>query len=102
VWTEWWDEDLAPLFPDTRTRELVERQQRRLPLAYFAGPLPLPRGWAERPAAYLAFGDTYADEVAFARDRGWPVSALPAGTSRCSTSRSRWRTRCSASRALVT
>ena len=77
VWTDWWDEDLTPLFPDTATRAAVEAQQRRLPLDYFTTPLPVPEGWAERPAAYLAFGDTYDAETAAARDRGWPVSVLP-------------------------
>ena len=77
VWTDWWDEDLTPLFPDAETRAAVEAQQRRLPLAYFEATLPVPERWAERPAAYLAFGDTYADETAFARERGWPVSVLP-------------------------
>jgi hypothetical protein len=77
VWTDWWDEDLAPLFPDATTRALVERQQRRLPLSYFTRPLRVPERWTERSAAYLAFGDTYADETALARDRGWPVTVLP-------------------------
>ena len=30
-----------------------------------------------RPTAYLAFGDTYADEVAFALAHRWPLSVLP-------------------------
>lgn len=77
VWTDWWDEDLAPLFPDGATRARVERQQRRLPLAYFTRPLPVPEGWTERPAAYLAFGATYADETTLARRCGWPVTVLP-------------------------
>ena len=77
VWTQWWDEDLSPLFPDAATRERVEAQQQRLPLAYFTEPLPVPAGWSARPSAYLGFGDTYADELAFARAQGWPVSVLP-------------------------
>ncbi len=77
VWTDWWDEDLTPLFPDAVTRAAVEAQQRRLPLAYFTTPLDVPDRWEERPAAYLAFGGTYADETAAARARGWPVSVLP-------------------------
>ena len=36
----------------------------------------VPPGWAERPCAYLAFGDTYAEETARARDLGWPVEVL--------------------------
>lgn len=80
VWTSWWDEaDVAPLFPDVRTRAAVEREQPRLPLSYFEGTLPVPQGWDERPAAYLAFGDTYDEERQDAVRRGWPVTTL-AGT----------------------
>jgi hypothetical protein len=75
-WTQWWD-DLGDLFPDEEARARVEAAQPRLPLAYFTSRLDVPAGWAGRPSAYLAFGDTYADEIAFARARGWPVTALP-------------------------
>ncbi len=67
-WTEWWD-DLTGLFPDGDSRAAVEAGQPRLPLAYFTGELPVPDGWADRPSAYLAFGETYAEEIAFARER---------------------------------
>lgn len=76
VWTQWWDEAVDELFPDPATRHRVELQQRRLPLAYFHEPVPVPAGWAQRPCAYLAFGDTYADETATARACGWPVAVL--------------------------
>ena len=33
----------------------------------------LPRGWEVRPAAYLAFGDTYAAGLGFAQRAGWVV-----------------------------
>ena len=39
--------------------------------------MPTPPGWERLPAAYLAFGDTYADERAEAVRRGWPVETLP-------------------------
>lgn len=74
-WTEWWD-DVDYLFPDPATRAAVEAEQRRLPLAYFQQRLPVPAGWSGRPNAYLAFGDTYADERAFARAYGWPTATL--------------------------
>lgn len=78
VWTEWWDgEDLSGLFPDQETRSRIESQQRRLPLSYFERALATPAGWAQRPCAYIAFGDTYAEEVARARQAGWPVRVLP-------------------------
>ena len=65
-WTQWWD-DLSGLFPDDATRAAIEAGQPRLPLSYFTATLPVPDGWASGPCAYLAFGDTYAEEVAFAR-----------------------------------
>ncbi|QWF22918.1 hypothetical protein KM427_04040 [Nocardioides sp. LMS-CY] len=77
-WTRWWDAaDVDGLFPDAATRAAVEAEQPRLPLTYFTPRLPVPSGWAERPSAYLAFGDTYADEIAAATGRGWPVAAIP-------------------------
>jgi hypothetical protein len=79
-WTEWWPEpDVTALFPDAVTRRVVEAQEPRLPLAYFDAEVPTPPGWEQLPAAYLAFGDTYADERAEAVRRAWPVSTLPGG-----------------------
>ncbi len=75
-WTRWWD-DLTGLFPDDATRAAVESAQPQLPLTYFTARLPVPDGWTERPAAYLAFGATYADELAFATGCGWPTRTLP-------------------------
>jgi len=75
-WTRWWDDGVDDLFPDAATRAAVEAEQPRLPLSYFTSRVAVPAGWAERPSAYLAFGDTYADEIAFAHAHGWPVTAL--------------------------
>lgn len=77
-WTQWWDE-IGDLFPDASSQAEIERGQPRLPLSYFDARLAVPAGWADRPSAYLAFGDTYADEVAFARSRSWPVEVMPGG-----------------------
>ena len=78
-WTAWWDEsDVASLFPTPAVRAQIERQQLRLPLTYFAAELPVAPGWdTELAGAYLAFGDTYADERALAAARGWPTATLP-------------------------
>ena len=77
-WAGWWPEaDTAGLFPDPDTRRAVEREQPRLPLAYFDAEVPTPPGWERLPAAYLAFGDTYAEERAEAVRRGWPVATVP-------------------------
>lgn len=80
-WTQWWDsEDLDGLFPDDAARRAVEGEQARLPLSYFdAAVLPSPAGWADLPAAYVAFGDAYAAEAADAASRGWPVARLRGG-----------------------
>ena len=75
-WTQWWDE-VDDLFPDAAVRARVEAEQPRMPLGYFTERLPVPDDWAQRPSAYLAFGDTYADEVAFARAHAWPVTEMP-------------------------
>lgn len=75
-WTDWWDEDVADLFPSAEVRELVEREQQRLPLSYFGESLPVPPGWDDKPGTYLAFGDTYASEREDASRRGWKVSTL--------------------------
>lgn len=77
-WTEWWD-DPGGLFPDDATRAAVEAGQPRLAISYFTARLPVPAGWTTRPAAYLAFGETYADELAFATGCGWPTRTLPGG-----------------------
>ena len=76
-WTSWWpDADTAALFPDSATRAAVETEQPRLPVTYFEQQVPTPPGWAGLPAAYLGFGDTYAEEQAWARRRGWPVETV--------------------------
>ena len=73
-WPSWWDRaDIAALFPDEDWLDLVTREAPRLSPAYFTTPIPVPRGWEARPAAYLAFGDTYAAELAFAERAGWDV-----------------------------
>ncbi|MTB87329.1 hypothetical protein H9L21_06795 [Aeromicrobium senzhongii] len=77
-WTDWWP-NIADLFPDRRTFETVAAEQQRLPLSYFTSTVPVPAGWSERPAAYLAFGDTYAAERRFAREAGWPTMTLDGG-----------------------
>jgi hypothetical protein len=76
-WTRWWGpEEIAPLFPDPASRARVEREQRRLPLSYFEAEVASPPGWTALPAAYLAFGDTYAEDRAYAERHGWPVETL--------------------------
>jgi hypothetical protein len=77
-WTQWWnDTDLDGLFPSRAVRDRVEAGQPRVPLSYFRESLPAAQGWDDTPNAYLAFGDTYADERRRAERRHWPVRTMP-------------------------
>lgn len=76
-WTTWWgSSSFDSLVPDPALRQAVAQEAQSLPLAYFRGSLPVPSGWDRMPRAYLAFGDTYAEERAEAVRRGWPVRTL--------------------------
>jgi len=80
VWTRWWDPDtVTGLFPDAATRAGVEAEQVRLPLRYLCEQVPSPSGWTATPSAYLAFGDTYADELERAVAWGWPTATMTGG-----------------------
>lgn len=74
-WTDWWD-DVDGLFPDGSTRRAVEAEQPRLPLSYFTSQVPVPAGWTAHPSAYLAFGNTYAEEQGRTRLLGWPTRSM--------------------------
>ena len=77
-WTDWWDEEeVAPLFPDQRTRQAVTEEQPRLPLSYYEASVPVPAGWDAQPCAYLLFGPPYDELASEARGRGWIVEQLP-------------------------
>jgi hypothetical protein len=79
-WSQWWDEEeVAALYPSGAVRQEVEAEMAMLPLQYFESPVPVPPGWEGRPAAFLAFGETYAEEVAAVRRLGWPVRSMPGG-----------------------
>ncbi|UNX54041.1 hypothetical protein MF406_13965 [Georgenia sp. TF02-10] len=76
-WTQWWSaEDVTGLYPNDDDRERVEGEAHRLPLSFFRSSLEVPAGWDERPGGYLAFGDTYREELAAAARRGWPTGRL--------------------------
>lgn len=79
-WTRWWDDaEVDQLFPDAAWRRHVEASAPRLPLTYFESSLPVAAGWATSACAYLAFGATYAEELARARQHGWPVDVIGGG-----------------------
>jgi len=77
-WTDWWPSTASDrLFPDPATRAGVQAEQQPVPVGYLRSRVPVPARWRGAPAAYLAFGGTYAAEVAQARAAGWPVETLP-------------------------
>jgi hypothetical protein len=42
-WTDWWDEaEVAALFPDQATRQMVTEEEPTLPLAYYEASVPCP------------------------------------------------------------
>lgn len=78
-WTRWWGEaDLAEVLL-AEHRAAVEADCPRVPLAYVDSSITAPPGWTDGPTAYLAYGDTYAAEVAAAASYGWPVVRLEGG-----------------------
>ena len=80
VWTQWWDPaEVAGLFPSGEVQSLVEREQHRLPLSYLTASVDIPPGWDDVPAVYVAFGETYREELGDAAKRGWPVSSIAGG-----------------------
>jgi hypothetical protein len=77
-WTDWWDDaDVAPMFPDDVSRQVVSGEQQRLPLSYYEQAVPVPEGWADHPCAYVIFGPAYDAMADEARVRGWPVRHIP-------------------------
>ncbi|HEX6539659.1 MAG TPA: alpha/beta fold hydrolase [Candidatus Dormibacteraeota bacterium] len=76
-WTTWWpDEEAARLFPDRETMRRFQRDEPRLPLAYYEQAVPAPAGWDDRHCAFLLYSDAYAPTAEVARGRGWPVEAI--------------------------
>lgn len=75
-WTRWWARDeLAEVLPDPWF-ERLDALVPEVPLSYVHGEAPVPAAWERESRAYLAFGSTYADEVATATRLGWPVHTV--------------------------
>lgn len=78
-WTRWWPREVVDqVVPADRFPE-IDEECPRLPLSYFDTEMAPPSGWTAWPQAYLAFGSTYADELAAARSRGWPRRTMTGG-----------------------
>ena len=72
-WTRWWPQDVVLGVIPEPVFEAIDTVCPRLSTSYFDSRVPAPDGWADAPHRYLAFGDTYADEVARAHRLGWSV-----------------------------
>lgn len=77
-WTDWWpEEDVAALFPPGPVRWEIEGGQPRVTLDYLRSTVDVPAGWPHSvPGAYLAFGDSYAEDQSRAEALGWPTARL--------------------------
>lgn len=79
-WTQWWPAaEVDALLPDEAVREGVAAGQPQVPASYLSSRVVTPPSWESVPGAYLAFGQTYALEVALAREWEWPVLELGGG-----------------------
>lgn len=78
-WTRWWPRDVMAEVIPADLFEQVDAECPRLPLSYFETSVRVPPGWADAANCYLAFGDTYADELSFARSMHWPSKQIPGG-----------------------
>lgn len=78
-WPRWWSaEQLTGVIPGP----LVERLDRACPrvaLSYLDSEIRVPEGWTDGRHAYIAFGDTYADERRRAAEHGWSTRTLDGG-----------------------
>jgi hypothetical protein len=78
-WTRWWPRgDVDAVLPEPWF-DRVDGAAPRVPAAYLTEVLDVPAGWATSPAAYLAFGHTYAAELELATLLGWPTARLDGG-----------------------
>ena len=72
AWTRWWPrDDLDEVLPGDWF-DRIDAVAPRVPLAYADEVVEVPDGWEHGRHAYLAFGETYAEELARVRELGWP------------------------------
>lgn len=72
AWTRWWPrDDLDEVLPGNWF-DRIDAIAPRVPLAYADVVVAVPDDWVHGRHAYLAFGETYAEELARARRLGWP------------------------------
>lgn len=75
-WTRWWPQETLRTVVPADLVESIDEACPRLPVGYFDQRIEAPHGWAGAPNAYLAFGETYAAELDFARRLSWPTDSI--------------------------
>lgn len=75
-WTRWWPQETVRTVIPGDLVQAIDGACPRLPVAYFDQNIEVPHGWTSAPNAYLAFGETYAAELDFARGLFWPTDRI--------------------------
>ena len=78
-WTRWWPRQEYSAVMSDEWFERIDAAAPRVPLSYVDTEVVLPPGWPHGSCAYLAFGDTYAEELGRAERAGWPTRRLGGG-----------------------
>lgn len=78
-WTRWWPRHEYSDVVSDEWFERIDAAAPRVPLSYVDDEVVPRPGWEDGSHAYLAFGDTYADELGRARQTGWPIRRLDGG-----------------------
>ena len=74
-WLSWWEDALVwHMLPEVEQRQTIVAACHRLPVAFYDHDVPVPDSWV--PAAYIALGSAYRDELSRAADLGWPCRSL--------------------------
>jgi hypothetical protein len=75
-WTRWWPRaDYDAVLPGDWF-ERIDAAAPRVPLSYVDAEVAIRAGWEQGSRAFLAFGDTYAEEWERAEAAGWPTRRL--------------------------
>jgi hypothetical protein len=75
----WTDADLAGAIPDAGLRHALVAELRPLPLAVYEEAIPVASSWNPVPCRYLRLSDSYAGDLARARQAGCAIEERPSG-----------------------
>jgi hypothetical protein len=78
-WTRWWSPQEYSAVMSDEWFERIDAEAPHVPLSYVDEEVELPPGWEDGSRAYLAFGETYAEELDRAERASWPIRRLAGG-----------------------